>query len=171
MMHPFRCQICGESYLGPVASERCPFCGAAHKYLVPASEWRRIGKVELSEQSIADVKQAIGLEMNNTAFYTACRYKAQNQISEALFARLAKQELEHAELECDMIGVELPEKPTVECSAIDEENFAESHRRERRASTLYLQFAERAPEPRMKEVFYALADIESEHLKISNMYR
>lgn len=171
MMHPFRCQICGESYLGPVASERCPFCGAAHKYLLPAAEWRRIGKENLSTQSVADVKQAIGLEINNTTFYTACRQKAQNQISEALFKRLALQEAEHAELLSDMIGAEPPETPVVEASAVDEENFAESHRRERRASTFYLQVAERAPEPRMKEVFYALADIEGEHLKISNLYR
>ncbi len=170
-MHPFRCQICGESYLGPIAAERCPFCGAGGKHLVPAAEWQDFGKQEMCEQSARDVRQAIGLELNNTAFYTGARYKAQNQISEAIFARLAKQEAEHAELLTDMLGAEPGEKPAVECADTDEANFAESHRRERRASTFYLEAAERAPELRVKQVLYALAEIESEHLKISNLYR
>jgi len=170
-MHPFRCQICGESYLGPVAPERCPFCGAAYHHLVAAAEWVDHGKQELCAQSVEDVRRAIGLELNNNAFYTCARYKAQNQITAAIFARLAKQELEHAELLAEMLGEEMGDKPTVECSDVDEEKFAEAHRREKRASTFYLEVAGRAPEPRMKEVFYALAEIENEHLKVSNLYR
>jgi rubrerythrin len=170
-MHPFRCQICGESYLGPVAPERCPFCGAAGKFMVVASLWVSHGKQELCEQSIRDVRRAIELELNNNVFYLCARRKAQNQITEAIFARLAKQELEHAELLAEMLGEEMGEKPAVDCSELDEENFLEAHRREKRASIFYLDVARRAPEARMKEIFYALADIETEHLKISNLYR
>lgn len=170
-VHPYRCQICGESYLGPTAPERCPFCGAGGHHLVSAAEWIDHGKQELSGQSVADVRRAVELELNNAAFYTCCRYKAQSQITEAIFARLAKQEAEHAELLSEMLGAEMGGKPEVGCSDVDEDNFAEAHKREKRASTFYLQVAGRAPERRIKEVFYALAEIETEHLKISNLYR
>jgi len=170
-MHPYRCQICGESYLGPVAPERCPFCGAGARHLIAAAEWIGHGCPDLCEQSAQDVKRAIELELNNTAFYTCARHNAQNQISEAIFGRLAKQEAEHAELLSEMLDIGTGERPQVSCSEVDEENFIEAHGREKRASTFYLEVARRAPEPRMKEVFYALAEIETEHLKISNLYR
>lgn len=169
-MHPFRCQICGESYLGPGAPERCPFCGAAGRFMVPAALWVEHGQQELGPQSAQDVRRAIELELNNQAFYQCARGKAQNQITAAIFARLAKQEAEHAELLAEMLGVELGGQPQVDCSAVDQDNFAEAHGREKRAADFYLGVASRAPEARMKEVFYALADIETEHLKISNLY-
>jgi len=170
-MHPYRCQICGESYLGPYAPERCPFCGAAERHLAAAAEWIDYGQQELCEQSVADVKRAIELELNNASFYTCARHKAQTQISEAIFARVAKQEAEHAELLSEILGVEMGERPEVHCHENDEENFAEAHAREKRASIFYLEAANRAPEPRVQEVFHALAEIETEHLKISNLYR
>lgn len=170
-MKPYRCQICGESYLGPEPPERCPFCGAAARYMMPAALWVDHGEQQLCEQSIADVKRSIDLELNNQAFYICARHKSQNQISEAIFARLAKQEGEHAELLAEMIGIDEPAMPEVECSDLDEENFVEAHAREKRASNFYLEVASRAPEARMKEVFYALAEIETEHLKLSNLFR
>ncbi|MDP2873632.1 MAG: ferritin family protein [Bacillota bacterium] len=111
------------------------------------------------------------MELNNTSFYQCARRKAQNEISEAIFARLAKQESEHAELLAEMLGIEMPEAPEVGCDDSDEANFTEAHGRERRAQSFYRQVAGRAPEARMQQVFYALADIETEHLKISNVYR
>jgi len=98
--------ICGESYLGAAPPDRCPFCGADRRHLVAAAEWIHYGPQELTAQSRNDVVQALQLELNNTSFYQCARHKAQNEISEAIFARLAKQESEHAELLAEMLGID-----------------------------------------------------------------
>ncbi len=170
-MRAFRCQICGDSYLGAESPDRCPFCGAHRDYIKRASEWIDHGQVELSEQSRRDCERALDLEINNQAFYACAAGKTSDQISEAFFKRLSKQEGEHAEVLSEMMGVDEPEVPSVECSDDDAENMRDAHERESRAIRLYQQIARRAPEPRVREVFLALTDIESEHLIISSIYR
>lgn len=172
MMDPFRCQVCGETYLGETAPSRCPFCGAHGRHMVSAAEWENFGKVELCEQSMKDCLSAIQLEVSNAAFYKCAQNNAQTQITEAIFKRLHKQELEHAELLAEMAGVPEPGLPEETCAANnDAQNLADAHNREQRAVMFYLQVAGRAPERRVREVFRALAEIEAEHLKISNVYR
>ena len=171
MFRAHRCQICGETYLGTRKPDRCPFCGAAREHLRTPGEWVRHGKIEVCEQSRKDIERAIDLEINNQTFYRCSAKATNNQIMEAFFKRLASQEGEHAELLCEMIGVEEPAMPEVTCSDDDSENMKEAHFRENRAIHFYLDVANRAPEPRVQEVFRALADIESEHLIISSIYR
>jgi len=172
MMHPFRCQICGESYLGGYPPERCPFCGAHGRWMVGAAEWIRSGKTEMCEQSKQDCLAAMQLEVGNAAFYKCAQNNAQTQITESIFKRLHKQELEHAELLAEMVGVPEAALPAESCAGDnDAQNLTEAHAREQRAIIFYLQAADRAPEKRVQEVFRALAEIEAEHLKISNVYR
>ena len=38
-MKPFRCQICGETYLGEEPADRCPYCGASGKNLLSPAEY------------------------------------------------------------------------------------------------------------------------------------
>ncbi len=171
MMRAFRCQICGDSYLGEAAPDRCPFCGAHNDYIKRASEWIDYGQVDLSEQSRKDCERALELEMNNKAFYACAAAKTNDQILEAFFKRLSKQEGEHAEVLCEMMGIDEPDDPVVDCQDDDAENMSEAHGREGRAIRLYQQIADRAPECRVREVFRALTDIESEHLVISSIYR
>ncbi|MDW7651384.1 MAG: ferritin family protein [Bacillota bacterium] len=172
MLNPYRCQICGETYLGSTTPDRCPYCGAHARWMMGAAEWEKTGKVEMSEQSFEDVMTAIDLEVGNAAFYKCAQKNAQTQVTEALFKRLRKQEEEHAELLAEMAGVPEKEIPSEDCAGNDDaQNLADAHAREQRAIRLYLQFADRATEKRVREVFRALADIESEHLKISNVYR
>ena len=68
MMHPFRCELCGETYVGGYPAERCPFCGAAGKYLMPAAEWMKYGKIEMCKQSYEDCQKA--LDLGAQAFLT-----------------------------------------------------------------------------------------------------
>lgn len=170
-MRPYRCQICGETYLGEIVPDRCPFCGAAGKHLLRAAEWVPYGKVQLSEESYKDCERALQLELDNMAFYRCAAGKSKNQILQAIFKRLSKQELEHAELICEMMGIELPEAPAVSCSDKDHDNMEEAHARENRAIHFYQEVANRAPEQRMQQVFRALMEIESEHLIVSNTYK
>jgi rubrerythrin len=140
--------------------------------MMGAAEWVRTGKVAMSEQSYQDCQKAIELEVGNAAFYKCAQKNAQTQVTEAIFKRLHKQELEHAELLAEMAGVKEPDLPEVDCAGNDDaQNLAEAHGREQRAIQFYLQVADRATEKRVQEVFRALADIEAEHLKISNIYR
>ena len=172
MFSPYRCQICGETYLGGTVPDRCPFCGAHGRYMVGAAEWVKTGKVQMSEQSLEDCLKAIELEVGNVAFYRCAQKNAQTQITQAIFKRLQKQELEHAELLAEMAGVPDAQVPEVDCAGNnDAENLAQAHMREQRAIQFYLQAADRSTEARVSQVFHALADIEAEHLKISNVYR
>lgn len=172
MFNPYRCQICGETYLGTAVPDRCPFCGAHGRWMLGAAEWVKTGKVEMCEQSMEDCLKAIQLEVGNAAFYKCAQKNAQTQVTQAIFKRLQKQEMEHAELLAEMAGVAEAELPEESCAGNnDTQNLTDAHAREQRAIQMYLQFADRAPEKRVQEVFRALADIETEHLKISNVYR
>lgn len=170
-MKPYRCQICGETYLGEREPDRCPFCGAAGKYLLPAVEYYDFGKIKMSGESFEDCKKAVDLELDNASFYKACALRAETKITQAIFKRLNKQELEHAELICEVMGIEEPDLPEIKCPETDDEKFREAHYREHRAIKLYLDIVARAPEQRLKDIFKALAEVESEHLKMSNIYR
>ncbi|MFW6305887.1 MAG: ferritin family protein [Bacillota bacterium] len=170
-MKPWRCQICGETYLGSDAPDRCPYCGALGKNLVSSAEYIDYGVVEMSEQSEEDIKYALQLEMNNAAFYKKCADNAENQISKSIFKRLGKHESEHAELLADMLGIDEGDLPEVDIPESDTERFEEAHDHEQDAINFYLKVSKNAPEPRVREVFAALADIELEHLNMSNIYK
>jgi hypothetical protein len=171
MMHPFRCEICGETYLGANPPERCPFCGAAGKLVLPAAEWMNYGKVEMCQQSYADCKKALELELNNYAYYKCAAASAQSQVTETIFKRLMKQELEHAEVFAKAMGIPLPADPVVECAGDDATNMEESNKHETMAIKFYIEAARRAPEPRIQQIFRAIAEVENEHLVTTNMYR
>ncbi|MDW7673487.1 MAG: ferritin family protein [Bacillota bacterium] len=171
MLKAYRCLICGETYLGETASDRCPFCGAAGKHLVAAAEWIPHGKVALSEQSYQDCQKALELELENMAFYQCAAKKTTNQIMQAYFKRLAKQEGEHAEVLCKMMGIDEPAPPSVTCPDNDHDNMEGAHKREDEAVQFYQEVANRASEARVQEVFRALTEIEAEHLIISSIYR
>lgn len=171
MMKPLRCQLCGETYLGQEITDRCPYCGAAGRQLVSAAEWIDYGQVELSAQELENCQAALGLELSNTGFYKACAKGAENIFNQAIFKRLSKHELEHAELIANMMGADLPATPEEQCPETDADKFAEAHRREHRAIKFYLQAAKEATNPRAAEVFRSLSEIETEHLQISNVYK
>jgi len=170
MMKPMRCQLCGETYLGQEA-DRCPYCGAAGKQLVEATQWVDYGKLEMDEQDLEKCRTALGFEISNWTFYQCCAKKAENIFTQAIFKRLAKHEMEHAELLARMMGEEMPAFKDESCPDADREKFEEAHLREHRAINYYLQAAKESKNQRAKEVFRALSDIEVEHLQISNVYK
>lgn len=171
MLHPFRCEICGETYVGSQPAERCPFCGAAGKNLLPAAEWKRWGKIEMCEQSYQDCLKALDLEMSNYAYYKCAAAKAQSQVTETIFKRFMKQELEHAEVFVKAMGIDLPAEPKVECADNDPANMEESNKHESMAIRFYIEAAGRAPEFRIQQIFRAIAEVENEHLITLNLYK
>ncbi len=171
MLHPFRCEICGETYVGSYAPERCPFCGVIGKNVLPAAEWMDYRKIDMSKQSYADCQKALELEMANYAYYKCATAKAQTQITQTIFKRFMKQELEHAEVFAKAMGIDLPDEPKVTCADDDFTNMEESNKHEQEAIKFYIEAARRAPEPRIQNIFRTFAEVENEHLVSLNLYK
>lgn len=170
-MRPFRCLICGETYIGRNRPDRCPYCGVEERFIVDAAEYVEYEAMEMSEDSEAFIRQAIKIEQSNVAFYQCSAENAQSPVVRALFKRIAKHEAEHMELLCDHLGIEEPEIEPEECSDDDSLNMKQGHAREERAVRMYSRFAKEAPEQRIKQIFSAIAGIEQEHGKLFNIFR
>ncbi len=168
-MKMLRCRICGETYLGTEVPSHCPFCGAHREHIVPAPEYPAdINEVQLAEVERGDLETSIELERSNTRFYLGMAQHKDEHVLSSTYKRLAKVEAEHCELFCKLAGLEEPEDLDVPEEVSDDwcANIAESVKREQRASRLYRQFAERATNERIREVFDAVSVVESDHIEL-----
>jgi len=166
----WRCQICGDPYLGEEKPANCPFCGAHERFMVLQSEFdNRIGRVEgLTPVSKKNLEDALKLEIDNTQFYTCASGKSATDEAKNLFKALSKVESEHASVISKALGIKKPPIEEVDnCTGDYQENLAESHRREERAIKHYGKFLSEATEPRVQEIFSAIVAIESDHLSLS----
>ncbi len=172
MLKPYRCRLCGETYLGEGVPDRCPYCGAAGKLVVPAAEWNDLAAVPATDPETADLcRGALDLEVSNAAFYLSGRKRAELAVNGAIFNRLSKQELEHAEVFARLLRLPAPSLKEEEAPEADEAKFADAHHRESRALKYYQDAASRAKAENVREIFRVLSEIELEHLRLSNIYR
>jgi len=151
---------------------RCPFCGAYEKYLVEIKDYDDTGAwdVELNETEKANVEKALGVEISNTLFYKCSAKKVKELDGQKLFKILAKVEGEHAAvwkkiLKLDKIKWEPPESCVAEYKA----DLEDSHAREERAIKFYGEAAAAAESTRVKEIFEAFIEVETDHLKLSEV--
>ena len=172
MVQVFRCRICGEAYIGEGPPSRCPFCGALQKHLILASstafDWKGMFDVELSEASRENVKKTLELEIDNATFYLCVSKTSKSEEVRSMFKILSKVEKEHAEIASKLLKLEMPAvefKPSV-CSQDDRKSVEESLEREKRAVRLYTEFLAKTQEPRLKEIFQSLIEIESDHISL-----
>lgn len=173
-MKLFRCQICGDPYLGSEPPSFCPFCGAPQKYMVPAEDYVDRNYIsDMSDISRENLETALALEVANAGFYFCASNCAPGAVDQAMFKALAKAESEHASLVSKLLRVPKPEiEPDDKaCRKDPRANFAEAHGREIRAVAFYRQAAAAAVEDRVKEVFTALSEIESYHIALSEVRR
>lgn len=169
-MKLFRCQICGDPYLGSEPPSFCPFCGAPRKHMVPAEEYVDRNTVpNLSQLSRENLEKALDLEVRNASFYYCAANCASDPVSQAMFKALARTEAEHASLLCKILKVPKPEiKPDEKaCLKDPKANFGAAHGREENAVAFYSQAAKEATEDRVKEVFAALTEVETYHIALS----
>lgn len=166
----WRCRICGDPYIGAVPPSHCPFCGAHAEYLVPAEDWDdpRVG--DLNDTDRKNLETALGIENSNTAFYRCSAAKADEAgdfEGFATFKALSKVEAEHASTIRKMLSLSKPgDEPVEKCHDAYVGNVRESLERETRATAFYSESAAAATDPRVKEVFVALAMIESDHIQL-----
>lgn len=166
----FRCKICGEPYIGFERPTNCPFCGAHEKYLVALADWRDTHKVKLTGDSRKNLEASLELEKENAEFYLCASRASRNRETGAMFGTLSNVESKHAETISRMLGTE---RPVIEyrkgaCSASSETLLAEADMRENRTVRLYNEFLRRATEPRVRELFMALIEVESDHIDLVN---
>ncbi|MDZ7798682.1 MAG: hypothetical protein U5L76_03645 [Patescibacteria group bacterium] len=96
MIKLYRCEICGDAYIGDEAPTNCPFCGAKQKFIKEAKEAKVNFDVELNEKDRANVERALEVEISNVAFYKCAEEKTDDEEGKILFKALKKVEAEHA---------------------------------------------------------------------------
>jgi rubrerythrin len=166
----FRCRICGDPYIGSEAPKQCPFCGADQKYFVEAQDWNQEEfNVNLSEISRKNLEAAVQLELDNAAFYDCAKNSAEevnDQYSLAKFKALMKVEREHASAISKFLKISRPDLEKQTCNDNASTNTKEGWERENRAIKAYAKFRDEATEPRLKEFFGSLVEIETDHLDL-----
>lgn len=168
----YRCRICGEVYLGYEAPENCPFCGAHVEFLeAPGRYSAAINDLQLTETERADLESSVELETANCRFYLGMAQRKDNDTLRATYKRLAKVEAEHCEVFCDLLKIETPADLMApgETTGSWASDIEESLRRENRASELYETFAGRATNERLKEVWSAVSDVETDHITLDEL--
>ena len=171
-MKLYRCRICGETYLGYDAPSNCPFCGAHVEWMSPPEQYDpSVNDMDLTEVERADLDTSIEVETSNTRFYLAMAARQDNATLSSAYKRLAKVEAEHCSLFCKL--AKLP-KPADLLEAGDElgswlSDIDDSLRREMRATELYTQFAGRATNPRLLEVWSAVSSVEADHIELDGL--
>ena len=165
------CKICGEAYITTSDKpKRCPFCGAYEKYLIESTKYDDTGAwdVELNEKDKANAEKALEVEVSNNIFYKCASKKTPELDGQKLFKILAKVEGEHASVWKKILKLDKVEFPKYdECATEYTPNLEESHSREDRAIKFYSQAAAEAENPRVKEIFEAFVEVETDHLYLS----
>lgn len=167
MVKLWRCEICGDSYIGEEPPTNCPFCGAHRKYIKKAKEARVNFDVELNEKDKANAEHALQVEVSNAAFYFCAAEKTDNEEGKILFKALGKVEAEHASVWRKILKLENISKGNDTCHTSNKENLEESHSRETRAIEFYRKAASESENERVKQIFEALIEIETDHLQLS----
>ena len=170
IVNVYICKICGEAYIGEEAPSRCPFCGAFKKFFVNSKEYDDSGAfdVELSEKDKRNAEKALEVEVSNTIFYKCSSKKTPELDGQKLFKILAKVEGEHASIWKKILKLEKVDFPKYDkCASEYTPNLQESHEREERAIKFYGQAAMESTSPRVKEIFQALLEVETDHLHLS----
>ena len=166
----YRCRICGDPYIGNEAPAQCPFCGASKRFFIDAKDWDlNEFNITLSEVSRSNLEAALKLELDNAAFYDCAKNaanNADNHYSFAKFKALMKVEREHASAISKFLKISRPELEKLTCDANANVNTKEGWERENRAIKAYEKFKDEATEPRLKEFFGALVEIETDHLNL-----
>ena len=166
----YKCQICGDPYLGDEPPVNCPYCGAKKHHFVDGrdyvSPFTQEHNFTAAEQ--ANFQAALNIEISNASFYKTAAEISAEDFYKWLFKALMKVESEHASIFAKHLKVTKPSLIEVEASTDGEENVQESHRREKIAIDAYRKFAEAATTPRAKQVFSALVEIEEDHLSLED---
>ena len=165
----WRCEICGDPYIGEDRPSHCPFCGALAKYIIDAKAYRQPEVGELTETEKNNIFEAIKLEVANSLFYFCASRTAKDMELQARFRALGKVESEHAGVLSKIVNAQKPiiDRNAGECPDTDEAIVKMSFERETKAVEHYKKFLEEAKDTRVRQVFTALFEIEGTHIDLA----
>jgi len=167
MVKLWRCEICGDPYIGESPPSSCPFCGAHRSYIKGAKEAQVNFDVELNEKDKANAERALQVEVSNAAFYFCAAEKTDDDEGKLLFKALGKVEAEHANVWKKILKLDKVPQGSEQCHTSNKENLEESHARETRAIEFYENAAADSENERVKQIFEAFVEVEKDHLKLS----
>jgi rubrerythrin len=171
MINLYRCNICGEAYVGEVKPSHCPFCGAHTQWLVGANDYIKPEVPELTDISRENLEFTYNLEMKASQIYHCIRKKTQDEFILGMFKAISKVEMEHAELVGKLIGkdpsCEIPFKEAL-CTEDRKDSLGKTKDLEINAIKHYKKFLKEATESRVKDIFQALVEVEQDHLDMVN---
>lgn len=164
----WRCKICGDPYIGTAPANRCPHCGAYENFMVEAKDYKETFDVELNEKDKANAEKALDVEISNASFYYCAAEKTDDDEGKQLFKALGKVEAEHASIWKKILKLDSIDIPTMDsCSTANVDNLQESHDRETKAIDFYKEAAKESENMRVKQIFAALVQVETDHLGLS----
>jgi len=167
MVKLWRCEICGDPYIGDEAPANCPFCGVVKGFIKEFKDAEANYDVELSETDKANVEHALEVELSNAAFYFCSAKKVSELEGQKLFKALGKVEAEHASIWKKILKLSDVEEAKDSCSEVYIDDLKASHQRETDAIEFYRKAAKEADNPRIRQIFAALVVVETDHLKLS----
>ena len=167
MVKLWRCEICGDPYIGETAPDNCPFCGAHKEYIKEAKDANVTFDVELTEKDKANAEHALQVEVSNAAFYFCAAKKTDDAEGKLLFKALGKVEAEHASVWRKILKLDKVPEGSEQCHDANLENLQDSHARETRAIGFYKKAAAESENERVKRIFEAFVEVETDHLKLS----
>lgn len=167
MVKLWRCEICGDPYIGDEAPANCPFCGAKRKYIKEFKDAEVNFDVELNEKDKANAEHALQVEISNAAFYFCAAEKTDDEEGKKLFKALGKVEAEHATVWQKILKLSEIKRGNDACFTANKENLEESHKRETRAIEFYKKAAGESENQRVKEIFEVFVEVETDHLQLS----
>ena len=167
MVKLWRCEICGDPYIGETPPDNCPFCGAHRKYIKEAKEAVVNFDVGLNKKDKANTEHALQVEVSNATFYFCAAKETDDEEGKLLFKALGKVEAEHAIIWRKILKLDKVPEGNDTCHKSNKENLEDSHARETRAIEFYGKAAEESANERVKEIFTALVEIETDHLQMS----
>ncbi|HQK99715.1 MAG TPA: ferritin family protein [Smithellaceae bacterium] len=167
MVKLYRCEICGDAYIGAAPPANCPFCGAHIEHIKEAKEAQVNFDVDLSAKDRSNAEHALGVEISNSSFYMCAAGQTDDPEGKILFKALGKIEAEHASIWRKILKLESVPPGKEACHVPNVENLKESHARETRAIEFYRKAAAESDHPRLQRIFDALVDIETDHLRLS----
>jgi rubrerythrin len=167
MVKLWRCEICGDPYIGETPPNNCPFCGAHQKHIKEARGLVVDFDVDLTEKDRKNAEHALQVEVSNAAFYFCAAGKTDEEEGRLLFKALGKVEAEHASIWKKVLKLDSVPKGEEPCHVPNRENLQESHEREERAIAFYRTAAAESDHPRLREIFAALVEVETDHLHLS----
>ena len=169
MVALWRCEICGDPYIGETAPDNCPFCGANKKYIKKVKDAIVSFDVDLTQKDKANAERALQVEVSNATFYFCAAQKTDDDEGKLLFKALGKVEAEHASVWKKILKLDKVPEGDESCHMRNRDNLEESHARETRAIDFYKKAAAEADNARVKEIFEAFVEVETDHLKLSEV--